>query len=646
MLRLSQQSLSDVALAFAHAGLSEVRDMSSLSEVLLLLRSRIRESAAGTDFTTQQLGLIRAIQPLVQWMQQQDDIQSLPILSKCELAWNIYTAAVSRTSGADSFPLVTASEEAWNEALSRAFGQGSFTVNSDETQVRNEQSGVMREMFPWFLMLLSLGLFGVEQYVESGRLRFYLMLSGAGALVAAITGLFWRYTTAPASRFSHDTGRVLQPTFSSGVRNTAGSSQNLADANVSNMGFQTPPPLAPTLPGNEHVPPATTTPVAELAFAVGDEVGFAMTGEASALHGQTGVVVEVQEGKFMVRLASGLKLGPMSACSMTKQQRAQASSADTLQPQGPEQQNEVYAPFTQGASESRVQAQAARLKTALEKAHALSTTIPSWGQLFWQAVKNENDLYGLEAAVKTTLVSHGYFGPNTQSPPRTDELKKQLGQLETLGGPPHGTGGSVLRVIDSEMVTDPEQMAWHLKLPADLQRAGPEIYRNIRSEGVNSVRQWVNEQHPSLEQKSSPQYQDLFMTATIIDFELAECKTEGMLMAKLATSDALEIHLRRLGAFIYLRRTRDKAGANRILGIRAPGSNTDIAPKWLLDDANLHSKTEFQRQERGAKASKFEGYGGGEVRQRKGDGGRGKKGGGRGKKGGGGGGAASSNTQG
>ena len=194
----------------------------------------------------------------------------------------------------------------------------------------------------------------------------------------------------------------------------------------------------------------------------------------------------------------------------------------------------------------------------------------------------------------------------------------------------------MLRVVEGDRVADPEQMAWHLKLPADLQRAGPEMYRNIRAEGVSSVRQWVNEQHPSLEQKSTPQYQDLFMTATIVDFELAECRTEGMLMAKLATSDALEIHLRRLGAFIYLRRTKDKTGANRILGIRAPGSNTNIAPKWLLDDANLHSKTEFQRLERGSKANKYEGYDRGEVRQRKGDGGRGRKGGGRGKKGGGG----------
>ena len=108
-------------------------------------------------------------------------------------------------------------------------------------------------------------------------------------------------------------------------------------------------------------------------------------------------------------------------------------------------------------------------------------------------------------------------------------------------------------------------------------------------------------------------------------------------MHKLATSDTLEIQLRKLGAFIYLRRTKDKTGANRILGVRAPGTNSDIAPKWLLDDANLHSKVEYQRQERGAKASKFDaGNGKGDLRNRKGGrgsgGGKG-SGGGRGRKG-------------
>lgn len=66
--------------------------------------------------------------------------------------------------------------------------------------------------------------------------------------------------------------------------------------------------------------------------------------------------------------------------------------------------------------------------------------------------------------------------------------------------------------------TDPEHMQWRMKLPADLQRAAPELYRNIRAEGVASVRQWVNEQHPSLELKQTATYQDLFMAATIIDY--------------------------------------------------------------------------------------------------------------------------------
>lgn len=98
-------------------------------------------------------------------------------------------------------------------------------------------------------------------------------------------------------------------------------------------------------------------------------------------------------------------------------------------------------------------------------------------------------------------------------------------------------------------------------------------------------------------------------------------------MGKLAASDTLEIQLRKLGAFIYLRRTKDKTGAARMLGVRAPGTNADIAPKWMLDDANLHSKVEHQRLERGIKQQRGEHSGGGSG---KGDG-KGKRGRGRGK---------------
>ena len=198
------------------------------------------------------------------------------------------------------------------------------------------------------------------------------------------------------------------------------------DSNTDNSGFQNPPPMAPTLPGNEQVPMAAPSSGAVLAFATGDAVGFASDGEASSVHGQTGKVIEVQGDKFVVRLASGLRIGPVDARSLTKLHALPRSSAETLQPQGTTNQSKFYAPFAQGGSESRVQAQAARLKSALEKSGALQATIPACKQLFWQAVKNEEDLYGLEQAVKTALVSHGYFGPGTQSPPRLDELKKQL----------------------------------------------------------------------------------------------------------------------------------------------------------------------------------------------------------------------------
>ena len=415
---------------------------------------------------------------------------------------------------------------------------------------------------------------------------------------------------------------------------------------VSNVLPNGPPPaLAPLPPGNEQLPASSST-IAAVQFAsvplgvpsqyaVGDAVLFTGVAESAPLAGQSGIVVQVQPDRIEVQLDSGLRVGPVPVgCVARKQQQESGSLGQPV----PMQQGQTYAPFTIGENDAKVQLQAGRLKTALEKSSGLQSTVPTWGQLFWQAVKNESDLYGLEKSIQSVLVGHGYIGAATVSPPRVDELKKQLIQLEALGGPTHGSGGSVLRVPGLEGTTDPESMAWHLKLPADLQRAGPEIYRNIRSEGVSSVRQWVNEQHPTLEQKSSPQYQDLFTTATIVDFEVADCRTEGMLMQKLATSDALVIHLRRLGAFIYLRRTKDKTGANRILGVKAPGTNTDIAPKWLLDDANLHSKTEYQRQERGAKASRYDG-GGGEFRQRRGGGkgsggGGGAKGGGRSKKGG------------
>ena len=161
-----------------------------------------------------------------------------------------------------------------------------------------------------------------------------------------------------------------------------------------------------------------------------------------------------------------------------------------------------YAPYASCGPPTKVQAQASRIKDALVKAHNLSSSVPTWGSMFWQAVKNERDLYGLEPALTPLLQSHGYIGDSTIGPPREEELRKALQEFEMLGGPSHGTGGSFARVADIAVGESPEQMAWHLGLPPDMQRADP---------------------------------------------ELGECKSETAIMQKLGTSDTRRFNFANLG---------------------------------------------------------------------------------------------------
>lgn len=108
----------------------------------------------------------------------------------------------------------------------------------------------------------------------------------------------------------------------------------------------------------------------------------------------------------------------------------------------------VYAPWAGMTGEqTKLQVQAGRLKEAVTKAQALASTTPQWGAMFWQAVKNEKDLHELEPGIGNILQSHGYVGQGTIGPPRAEELKKTLQELETFGTPLHGTGGTFLRVL-------------------------------------------------------------------------------------------------------------------------------------------------------------------------------------------------------
>ena len=619
MAKLSSLALSDVLAAFTIAGLPSARDVEGLSEVLLLVRNRIRASPQVDDLGAQRLAIQKCVAPLVQWLEGEPDVIDLDVQQKTDLLWNLYSATVSRTVLADQFNLVVTNEETWDDVMTELFLGGGRPPSPAS------RCWFLEHYYAWLMVIGVLGL-GLDQLVASGRWRFYILVFSS--LCFGAGGLCWYFhTPAPHIGRGCEGPSRSMTTLAPRARETLPPLEPLPEpADLST------PLFAPPIPGggvSGHGEPAKAHPSQILQ--PGTRVLLNGTGNTLPLQGQQGTVVSCDGDGYDVVLDVGMKvskLNPQGVTVVPKEAQVPATGQSQQQTlAGGLATVSVYAPYaTTGLSEA-AKLQAGRLKASLEKAYAVQCTQPAWGLLFWQAVKNESDLYGLHDNIKVVLQAHGYIGPETRGPPRYEELKKQLNEIETVGVVPHGVGGALLQTDSGAVASDPERMAWHLRLPADLQRAGPEIYRNIRAEGVASVRQWVNEQHVGLEARNTSQFQDLFTAATIIDFELSDCKTEASLMGKLAASDTLEIQLRKLGAFIYLRRTKDKTGAARMLGVRAPGTNADIAPKWMLDDANLHSKVEHQRLERGIKQQRGEHSGGGSG---KGDG-KGKRGRGRGK---------------
>lgn len=121
MTQLSGLALSEIATAFIHAGVSETRDVANLSEVLLLVRGRIRSGSQSSDQQMQADSIRHCVAPLVQWLDRESDISVLPVQQKVDLLWNLYSATVSRTVLADRFPLICSNEDVWNETMTSAF---------------------------------------------------------------------------------------------------------------------------------------------------------------------------------------------------------------------------------------------------------------------------------------------------------------------------------------------------------------------------------------------------------------------------------------------------------------------------------------------------------------------------------------------
>jgi hypothetical protein len=289
--------------------------------------------------------------------------------------------------------------------------------------------------------------------------------------------------------------------------------------------------------------------------------------------------------------------------------------------------DQVYAPFAISPS-SELQAQAGRLLAALQRLSSQAAVLADWGERFWQVVVMEQKIYGLRPDVHKLMEANGFVGDATKTVPyNLKNLTLELKHLETQGAPRHGAGADLIRDHNAALPTPdvPNGYGYHNKLPSSLERAGPEIYRNLMSDGVSSLRNWILDYFPMNARQDNPEFEYLFSAATQADFILARAKSETELNKILASDDTVELTLRNFSAFVYFKRTKDKTGANFLKGIRIPGVAMDIGPTWLIEQASVHSKVEHQRATWNSSSR------GGGADHRGGDGGRRPKGGGRGR---------------
>lgn len=600
MARPAQQSVVDAVEAIRQCGVAETPEVELIEDMMLAVRGRARGPDISGSREQQRQGLTRCLRPIWMFISNQEALRRLNQEVQQDLIWNLFAASVARTAGAEAFPLFTGDVAAWQDVVTEMCNAEAFAPQLVQVH-RGSNNWSLR------IGIVGLVLLALEGWLPDGRSRFYASVVGLVAIVFA--GLLWYFnvgqTVDPVRSTLRndpvDTG-LCRVGDVDAVSHSGGA--NVATSNTQQqLTASAPPVTAPPLPTSVSLAPGGESVASQSVQVLQTGMRVQLSGmhPYTSLGGQSGTITGFSAKGYALRLDSGLEIDGVQQTAMSPDQAGQTIVSDATATQN-------YAPFVPNTQTAKTQAQAQRLREALQKSSALQATTPDWPTLYWQAVKNEVELFGLDDEVKRVLMAHGYHGVGTIGAPRTDELKKALAELEQRGVPQHGAGGSLLSPLGdvNASMTDPENMSWHLRLPPDLQRAAPELYRNIRAEGVASVRQWVNDQHPAMEQRQGAAYQDLFTAATIIDYELAGCQNESSLMHRLATSDTLEIQLRKLGSFIYLRRTKEKAGALRMLGIRAPGTMTDIAPKWMLDDANSFSKVEWQRTERGNKQSRSE----------------------------------------
>ncbi|CAK0883180.1 unnamed protein product [Prorocentrum cordatum] len=229
-----------------------------------------------------------------------------------------------------------------------------------------------------------------------------------------------------------------------------------------------------------------------------------------------------------------------------------------------------------------------------------------WAWHFWERIAAVDGSRGLHPDLRRVLQTHGYVGAGTTSPPG-ESLQQELDALLASPTAPHGGGmhASPGWAVAPQTQQHQEDSRWNLSLPPELRRAAPEIYRTMRGAGAASARDWLSQEVTG--QRHTAVWTDLWTAATNVDYLLGGCANQSELLTRLASDDALELHLRRLASYVYEMRTKDKLmnGMDRgSLEARPTGqretSDNEMMLAWqLVQQYALQDAARYERDCRG-----------------------------------------------
>ena len=94
------------------------------------------------------------------------------------------------------------------------------------------------------------------------------------------------------------------------------------------------------------------------------------------------------------------------------------------------------------------------------------------------------------------MQSHGFVSGSSASPPRVDELRRQLKEVEQTGYSGQGARSDMFEDLEAWALTEGMKKLGKA-LPDTLQRVGPEIYRNlIGGAGRRALRDIIDDYFP------------------------------------------------------------------------------------------------------------------------------------------------------